>query len=48
MLSCPTCYLDFPTKEIERYADVCTEKFDPIGYVNFEPRAVTAGDKEEP
>ena len=47
-MTCPTCYMDFPAKEIETHADVCAEMFDPVGSVNFESRTEIADDNDEP
>lgn len=31
--TCPMCYLDFPTSEIEYHADLCSEELDFVGIV---------------
>jgi hypothetical protein len=45
--TCPTCYLDFPIREIEAHADVCAEQFDPVGTVNVELESETLDAQDE-
>lgn len=33
-VTCPSCYLDFPVNEIESHADICADRFDPVGIVS--------------